>query len=146
MKRMTLVVVAIAAVLITAGLAQAGGSKVQLRNTKAGKILVNGKGFTLYTFSKDKPNVDNCNSNCARVWPPLTTKGKIVAGPGVKRSLLGTITISGGKKQVTYAKHPLYTYVADGGPGETSYIGVFQSGGRWYAINGAGNLIKKKKK
>jgi predicted lipoprotein with Yx(FWY)xxD motif len=130
-------------------MAEAGGgkAKLQLRHTKkAGKILVNGAGFTLYMYTKDKPNKDNCSATCMRVWPPVTTAGKVSLGKGVKRSLVGTITLPNGKKQVTYAKHPLYTYVADGGPGETSYIGVFQSGGRWYALNGAGHLIKHAKK
>jgi predicted lipoprotein with Yx(FWY)xxD motif len=139
-----LAAVAVAA-LGTAGLAEAAGgrAKLQLRNTKkAGKILANGRGFTLYMFTKDKPNKDNCAGSCAIVWPPLTTTGKVSLGKGVKRSLVGTITLPNGKKQVTYAKHPLYTYIADGGPGETSYIGRFQSGGRWYALNGAGRLVK----
>lgn len=149
-KRFIIVPVAIAAVLATAGLAEAGGGKptVQLRHTKAGKILVNSHGFTLYMFTRDKRNQDNCVkvSNCLTVWPPLTTKGKPTAGKGVKRSLLGTITLPNGRQQVTYSGHPLYRYIADGGPGETRYIGVFQSGGRWYAMNGAGHLVKKKTK
>jgi hypothetical protein len=36
----------------------------------------------------------------------------------------------------------LYTYIADGGPGATNYIGVFASGGKWYAINASGKVIK----
>ncbi len=151
MRRKTTIIVAalIAALLTTAGLAEAGGgqTKLQLRNTKkAGKILANSRGFTVYMFTKDKPNTDNCNSTCQRVWPPVMAKGTVVAGPGVKKSLIGTITLSNGKKQVTYAKHPLYTYIVDGGPGETSYIGTFQSGGKWYALNGSGKLIKKANK
>jgi predicted lipoprotein with Yx(FWY)xxD motif len=151
LKRSTMILPAAVAVaaLGTAGLAEAGGgkAKLQLRNTKkAGKILANGAGFTLYMFTKDKPNKDNCNPTCQRVWPPATTTGNVSLGKGVKRSLVGTITLPNGKKQITYAKHPLYTYIADGGPGETRYIGVFQSGGRWYALNGAGHLVKHTKK
>jgi predicted lipoprotein with Yx(FWY)xxD motif len=132
-----------AALLATAGLAQAaGGGKLQLRKTKAGKILANSRGFTLYMFTKDKPNMDNCDATCQRFWPPLTAKAKVAGGPGVKKSLIGTIKLANGKKQVTYAKHPLYTYVGDSEPGETSYIGVFASGGRWYALNGAGKVVK----
>jgi predicted lipoprotein with Yx(FWY)xxD motif len=144
-RKMMIALAALSAVLLlTAGLAEAGGGKgtVKLRNTKAGKILVNSRGFTLYTFTKDKPNMDNCDATCQLAWPPLIAKGKVVAGSGVKKSMLGTITLANGKKQVTYGKHPLYTYVADGGPGETSYIGVFASGGKWYAINASGKAIK----
>jgi predicted lipoprotein with Yx(FWY)xxD motif len=138
---------AIAVLVATAGLAAAGGRapKVQLRKTKVGRILADRAGFTLYEFAKDSPNQDNCVTipGCARVWPPLSTSGKIVAGKGVKRSLLGTIRLANGRSQITYAGHPLYTYVADGGPGETRYIGVFQSGGRWFALNPSGQLVKK---
>ncbi|HEY2768962.1 MAG TPA: hypothetical protein VGI87_00215 [Solirubrobacteraceae bacterium] len=144
-RKMMIALAALAAALLTtAGIAVAGGGKatLKLRNTQAGKILVNGRGFTVYSFSKDRPNTDNCNSTCQRVWPPVTAKGKPVAGPGLKKSLIGTISLPNGEKQVTYAKHPLYTYIADGGPGETSYIGTFQAGGKWYALNGSGHLVK----
>jgi predicted lipoprotein with Yx(FWY)xxD motif len=142
---MTIVLAALAATLLaSAGLAQAGGggSKLQLRKTSAGKILANGRGFTLYMFTKDKANKDNCDASCQRFWPPVMTKGKVARGPGVKKSMIGTIKLANGKKQVTYAKHPLYTYVGDSQPGETSYIGVLASGGRWYALTSAGKAIK----
>ena len=146
MKRITMLLAAIAVTAVSAVAAQAAsGPTVKLANTNKGKILTNGRGFTLYEFSRDTPGKDNCVSisGCLQVWPPVTTSGKIKAGKGVKRSLLGKITLPNGRKQVTYAGHPLYTYVADGGPGETSYIGVFQSGGRWYALNASGHLVKK---
>ena len=43
--------------------------------------------------------------------PPLMTKAKPVAGPGVKQALLGTTKRPNGKLQVTYNGHPLYRYV-----------------------------------
>jgi hypothetical protein len=43
---------------------------------------------------------------------------------------------------VTYAGHPLYRYIADTGPGQTSYINILQFGGRWPAVNGAGHEVK----
>ncbi len=46
---------------------------------------------------------------CSAYWPPLMTKGKPVAGMGVKQSLLGTAK-RGTKLQVTYNGHPLYTF------------------------------------
>ncbi len=68
--------------------------------------------------------------------------GKAVGGPGIKSSLLGTTTLKHGVKQVTYAGHPLYTYTGDSGPGQTSYVNVKQFGGRWPALNAAGNEVK----
>jgi predicted lipoprotein with Yx(FWY)xxD motif len=122
----------------------AGATTVKLRSTGVGKILVNSSGFTLYEFTKDSRNKNTCVSvkGCAKVWPPLTTTGSPKAGPGVKASLLSTITLSGGVKQVTYAGHPLYTYSESIEAGETSYVGVKHFGGSWDALSASGATIK----
>lgn len=147
MKRVVLLVAAAvtASALMVAGVAgaQGSGTKIGLRKTSLGTILVNSRGFTLYAFSKDGRNTDACVkiSGCIQVWPAVTTTGKPVAGPGVKANLLGTIPYKGSLKQVTYAGHPLYSYVADEGPGSTDYVGESESGGTWPALNAAGHEI-----
>lgn len=122
----------------------AGATTVKLRNTESGKVLVNSSGFTLYEFTKDSRDKNTCVKlkGCAQAWPALTTTGKPKAGPGVKASLLSTITLSGGVKQVTYAGHALYTYSASSEAGETSYIGVKAFGGSWDALSASGATIK----
>ena len=117
---------------------------VQLRNTSLGRILVDASGFTLYEFSRDPRNKNTCVkvSGCSKVWPALSTSGKPAAGPGVKASLLSTITLPGGAKQVTYAGHPLYKYSEATERAETSYVGVSHFGGRWYGVNAAGGTVK----
>jgi predicted lipoprotein with Yx(FWY)xxD motif len=119
-------------------------AKVQLRNTSLGKILVNASGFTLYSFTKDPRNKDTCVkiSGCTEVWKGLSTSAKPTAGPGVKASLVSTITLPGGTKQVTYGGHPLYLYVPASERAETSYVGAMQFGGRGYAVNAAGKTVK----
>ena len=147
MKRI-LSLIAIVTLAATVGpqLASAGGSraKLELHKTKVGTILVDGRGFTLYAFTKDARNKDNCVSisGCPTVWPPLKTSGEPIAGRGVKTSLIGTIALKDGARQVTYGGHPLYTYLGDSGPGETYYVNVFQSGGYWPAVNAAGREVK----
>ena len=47
---------------------------------KLGQILVDGKGMTLYMFTKDEPNKSNCNADCLAKWPPLLTQGSPDAG------------------------------------------------------------------
>jgi predicted lipoprotein with Yx(FWY)xxD motif len=124
---------------------QATRAKINLEKTKSfGKILDDSRGWTIYAFSRDKKNKDNCQniSGCLTNWPPVVTKGKPVAGTGVKQSLLGTIKLKSGKLQVTYNGHPLYTYAGDGGPHQTFYVNFFQSGGKWPAVNAAGNEVK----
>jgi predicted lipoprotein with Yx(FWY)xxD motif len=118
-------------------------AKVQLRQTSLGRILVNGRGRTLYMFSRDGSGHDRCATipSCPGVWPALTSTGTPTAGAGVKAALLGTIVLAHGARQVTYAGHPLYTYLGDSAPGETSYVGVRQFGGRWYALSSGGGRV-----
>jgi predicted lipoprotein with Yx(FWY)xxD motif len=134
----------------TAGAASAQGSlpaahssraaTVQLRHTNLGSILVSSSGRTLYEFTKDHANKNSCAaiSGCSTVWPSLKASGRPTAGPGIKASLLSSTS----GNQVTYAGHPLYTYSGDSGPGKTSYVGVKQFGGTWYALNAAGGTVK----
>jgi predicted lipoprotein with Yx(FWY)xxD motif len=129
-------------VAATAALGAGQRAKLKLVNTSLGKIVANGRGFTVYMFTRDRRNKDNCSSPCKGVWPPVTTSGKPIAGPGIKRALIGTIPLRRGVRQVTYAGHPLYTYSADGGPGSTFYVGFNQFGGRWFALNAAGRAVK----
>lgn len=121
----------------------AAGARVAVRHTALGAILVNGRGFTLYMFTRDGRDRDRCAqiSGCRGVWPLDTTHGRPVAGRGVRSALLGTIRV-GRATQVTYAGHPLYTYVADSAPGQTSYVGVSMFGGRWFALRASGRVVR----
>jgi predicted lipoprotein with Yx(FWY)xxD motif len=143
---LTAVAVAAIAAGASASVAAAsnGPAKIQLRKTRVGMILTNSRGFTLYAFTRDTRNHDACAQikHCLSLWPVVATRGRPVAGRGVNRRLLGTITLKGGTRQVTYAGHPLYTYVADTGPGDTFYVNFLQFGGRWPAVNAAGREVK----
>jgi predicted lipoprotein with Yx(FWY)xxD motif len=118
-------------------------AEVLLRHTSLGSILETSTGFTLYEFTRDHGSEDSCVKvhGCAQAWPALTTSGQPSAGPGVKASLLSSIRIAGGARQVTYAGHPLYTYVADS-RGSTDYVGVSAFGGYWYALSASGHTVK----
>ncbi len=115
---------------------------VELRKTKLGKILVNPAGSILYEFTSDHPKKDTCVtiSGCSTVWLAFPAQGKPSAGPGVRASLLSSITLPGGGTQVTYAGHPLYIYEA--APTLISYVGAKQFGGKWYAVNAKGQAVK----
>ncbi|HYB24596.1 MAG TPA: hypothetical protein VED41_12410 [Solirubrobacteraceae bacterium] len=118
-------------------------AKVELRHTRLGSILTSASGLTLYEFTRDRAGEDSCVkiAQCAQAWPPLQASGKPIAGPGVKSSLLSTIRLANGTRQVTYAGHALYTYVADS-PGSTSYVGAKAFGGYWYAVSASGHTVK----
>lgn len=123
---------------------RAATATVGLRQTGLGPILVDGAGFTLFEFTRDRKNQNACMaiSGCSSVWPALAVTGSPSAGPGVEASKLSTITLPGGSRQVTYRGHPLYTYSFDTGPGETGYVGASEFGGRWYTLNAKGKAIR----
>lgn len=146
MKRILIPFIAVAALaLAVPTLAAAKGpATVKVASSSLGKILVNGGGRTLYMFTKDGRKKDKCVGirDCAATWPPLTTKGKPLAKSGARFSLIGTIKLSNGTTQVTYAGHPLYTYSGDFQPHETDYVGTPQFGGTWFAVNSSGAKVK----
>jgi predicted lipoprotein with Yx(FWY)xxD motif len=137
------VVASIAAAFALAGGTQTGGTKVALAKSPLGRILVDSKGITLYDFVKDKGTTSTCYGACAALWPPLITKGKPVAGPGVRASLLGTTKRKDGKLEVTYAGRPLYYFVTDKKPGQTTGQGVNQFGAPWWVLSAAGKEIHR---
>jgi predicted lipoprotein with Yx(FWY)xxD motif len=124
--------------------ALAGGPTVKLGQTAAGRLLETSSGLTLYMFTRDGRNRDTCVtiSGCPQVWPPFTIKGKPTAGPSVKSSLLGSITIAGGRHQVTYAGHPLYLYAGDSTVGDTGYPGFSSFGGTWFGVSATGRTVR----
>ncbi len=144
MKRSLIPITVLIAAAVMAAAALAASPTVKLAKTNAGKILVNGKGFTVYAFSRDGHNKDVCmtKKGCLGVWPAVTTKTKPLAGPGLKAKLVGTIKLANGSKQVTYAGHPLYHYSFDSSRGETDYVGQPDFGGHWDAVNAAGHIVK----
>jgi predicted lipoprotein with Yx(FWY)xxD motif len=117
-------------------------ASVALRKTDLGRILVDGKGQTLYLFEKDKGTSSACDGACAVAWPPLTTTGTPSAGTGVIASKLGTTKRADGSTEVTYNGHPLYTYAGDGAPGQTSGQGLDDYGAEWYVLSRSGKTVE----
>ena len=153
MKGLLLTIGALAAALsLTVGLNSAlaanhsanAGVKVAVATTRLGRVLVDGRGRTLYLFEKDRLGKSACSGKCAGFWPPLVTSGKPLATAGAKTSLLGTTKRLDGRLQVTYNHHPLYTFVKDTGKGQTNGEEVDAFGAEWYAVSPAGAKVEKK--
>jgi predicted lipoprotein with Yx(FWY)xxD motif len=100
-----------------------------------GMVLVESKGMTLYDFRKDEGTTSSCYDACAGFWPPLLTKGDPQPSNGTSASQLGTTERKDGTMQVTYAGHPLYTFVEDTKPGEANGNDIDKFGGEWYALD-----------
>lgn len=118
---------------------------VKLRSAgDLGKIVVDGRARTLYLFEKDTKGKSACSGACAKSWPPLLTKGKPKAGKGVSASKLGTTRRADGTSQVTYNKHPLYTFVVDKNkPGSTKGQEVDAFGAEWYVVGANGKKVEE---
>lgn len=137
-----------------------GPATISAAPTAFGRVLVIGsgnyKGCSLYLLTSDKLHAltgapfacsDNPNAigaPCDTVlWPALLTKGAPIAGPGVNRTLLGTVNRSdlpgmSSVQQVTYAGLPLYRFFFDESPGETEGANLFDPvtspTGIWYLV------------
>ena len=117
--------------------------KVAVASSGLGRVLVDGRGRTLYLFEKDKLGKSACTGQCASFWPPLIASGKPLATAGARASLLGTTKRGDGRLQVTYNHHPLYTFVKDTRKGQTTGEEVNAFGAEWYAVSAAGAKVEK---
>ncbi len=102
-----------ACALLAAATAQAGTVK------KGSAMLTDDKGMTLYTYDKDEAGTSTCVDACAQNWPPLTAEAGAKADGD-----LSVITRPDGSKQWAYKGKPLYTWIKDTKPGDTTGDGV----------------------
>jgi predicted lipoprotein with Yx(FWY)xxD motif len=110
----------------------ASATTVRIGDTSLGKVLVDERGMTLYTFKNDPPNEGKsvCNGNCASIWPPVPAPASgNPSKPADAAGAIVVITRDDGSKQVAYAGQPLYRYTPDTAAGETKGEGV---GGNWF--------------
>lgn len=88
-------------------------------------MFVDAKGMTLYTFDKDAAGKSACNGQCATNWPPL------IVADGAKASGDWTIVVrDDGLKQWAYKGKPVYTWIKDTKPGDTTGDGFLN--GAWH--------------
>ena len=105
---------------------------LKTETTRAGTVLANDHGLTLYYYSADKrgSGTSVCTGGCATAWPPLAAPVKAPAGvrlPGP----LGIITRPGGVRQVTINGFPVYLYAGDKAPGQIAGNGM---AGSWHVF------------
>ncbi len=98
-----------------------------------GSYLVGPEGMTLYSFPPDSVNTSVCSGRCLENWPALTVESadELTAAEGIPGTL-GTITREDdGTMQVTYNGYPLYYWVRDEAPGDTTGNRV---GRNWWVV------------
>jgi predicted lipoprotein with Yx(FWY)xxD motif len=125
MKLAILLGVAALATLSTAAFAEDYASGAIQSSEIGGKeVLTDANGMTLYTYDKDTAGVSNCYDKCAENWPPLMADASAKAE--------GDFTIvdrTDGSKMWAFKGMPLYLWVKDTKPGDTTGDGV---GGVWH--------------
>jgi predicted lipoprotein with Yx(FWY)xxD motif len=100
--------------------AAGGAATVKFVSSDLGQILVDSTGMTIYVDEKDKPGAPSCTGSCLTAWPPVPAPDTFVAGNGVTASKFGSVKLSDGTKQLTANGSPLYTWMNDKKPGDTT--------------------------
>jgi predicted lipoprotein with Yx(FWY)xxD motif len=121
---------------------RADRGSLTVNSSRFGKILFDGRGFTLYAFTRDPRGRSVCGGACAKAWPPYIVRSAPRAAAGVKRSLLGTTRRADGRLQVTFAGRPLYYYVGDRAPRQILCQNVSEFGGLWLVVRPTGTLVR----
>jgi predicted lipoprotein with Yx(FWY)xxD motif len=114
---------------------------ISTKSSSGGAFLTNGSGRAVYMWVKDAKDQSMCTGSCASTWPPVTTTDAATASGSAVSADLGTITRSGGTKQVTYDGHPLYYYVGDTGAGTVNGQGSTGYGAYWWILAPSGAPI-----
>jgi predicted lipoprotein with Yx(FWY)xxD motif len=118
-----------------------GTTKVGVASSRLGRIVVDGKGRTLYLFAKDTGMKSNCSGACTSNWPPFTATSKPAASGGVSASAISLVKRSDGAKQVTLDGHPLYYFSGDQSAGQMNGQGVNEFGAKWWAVAPSGTQV-----
>jgi predicted lipoprotein with Yx(FWY)xxD motif len=87
-------------------------------------ILTDANGMTLYTWDNDEAGVTNCYDQCAVNWPPL-----VAADDAAPEGDFTLVERTDGTQMWAYDGMPLYLWVEDQAPGDTTGDGV---GGTWH--------------
>jgi predicted lipoprotein with Yx(FWY)xxD motif len=124
--------------------AASGPASLALADNALGKILVDGKGLTLYLFqARGGPA---CTGECATAWHPLLTDGSApTLGAGIDAGDVGSIARDDGNKQVTFHGVPVFYFAGNGytagdvAAGDTKGQGL---NGQWYVIGANGHEIE----
>ena len=134
--------VGLTAVLASGGESNGRAGTIATGSPEVGTVLVDRRGRTLYLFQKDARGESACSGPCAMEWPPLVAGGRPTAAGDARASLLATTLRSDGRRQVTYQGHPLYRYVGDTQPGQTTGQGSRAFGARWFVVSPAGEKVE----
>lgn len=114
-------------------------------NGEYGPYIADSDGRALYLLKGEVSGEIDCYAACAQVWRPfIAPQGSpTAADPNVQANLIGVIRRDDGSMQVTYNGHPLYYYVRDLGPEQTTGQDVHDAWGEWYLVTPEGQPLEE---
>jgi predicted lipoprotein with Yx(FWY)xxD motif len=114
---------------------------LSLKQTAIGNVVVDGKGWVLYLYTKDtsKPPKSNCYGQCIAAWPASTGDASAIKATGINSRLIGTVDRADGVSQLTLNGWPLYRYAGDKKPGDIAGQGVNNV---WWVLGADGKAIR----
>lgn len=118
----------------------AAAADLKTGDSAKGTIVVDGKGMSLYYFTKDTKDtkVSACLDGCLKAWPIAVASSATPVVEGVTGKV-GTITSPDGKLQLTLEGMPLYYFAQDTKAGDILGQGVNSV---WYLAAPDGAMIK----
>ena len=127
-----------------APLAPAGAATLTTANKAPyGSYVVDAAGRALYILegTRGRPGTNRCDAACLQVWPAIRAAGPQVAGGRLNPAMIAVVPGYGGP-QVSYAGWPLYYYVRDRVPSDTTGHYVRDQWGTWYLLSPSGEPIR----
>ena len=136
MKRFILVLLAALALIPLAAsqnvTAQTEPTLQVVNDPALGAIFADASGMTVYLFTRDTTlGESSCSGDCLVNWPPVPA-GEDMSLPAGVPGTLGAITATDGSQQLTYNDIPLYYWIDDANPGDTTGQAV---GNVWFVVS-----------
>ena len=135
MKTLALLTLALAALAVgsasAAARAAAPAPAIRYVDDEFGPVLATRSKQALYYWTAESDFKIHCSGACARLWPPLVVRSGATVPARVAgiKGTFGTIKRPDGRRQVTFNRRPVYTYVHEG-PTEVRCNDV----GGWFVV------------
>lgn len=121
--------------------ADASGSLTVMSVGGPGDFVADNDRRALYMLEGDLDG-DKCIESCLTQWAPLfPPTGEPTVTGTLTPVLLGTIERPDGSQQITYNKHPLYHFIGDTRPGDTTGHKRHDEWGDWYLLTPQGGAL-----
>jgi predicted lipoprotein with Yx(FWY)xxD motif len=107
------------------------GQRIDIHKTADGSsYLTDGKGMSLYLYTKDMADLSTCQGACLTNWP-IFYSDQLLLSDNLNAKDFGSFTRTDGAKQLTYKGWPLYYFLKDLKSGDVNGEGA---GNVWFLI------------